>query len=160
MGNIETEPLRTCRECGLNAYSKGDLDMFSKKKHCKYDRDTICKSCKSKQVYINAMENKDRTLKKNREWHNSNKKILKSRKLKCKYGITLDEYNDILESQDYSCAICNTNHKEFSRMLAVDHCHTTGNIRGLLCSKCNTAIGLLNDDTDIMSNAILYLEGA
>ncbi|ANA86370.1 endonuclease VII [Gordonia phage OneUp] len=75
------------------------------------------------------------------------------RKLRERYGISLAEYNDLLDEQDGKCAICHTVAK-----LHVDHCHATGKKRGLLCSQCNTAIGLLKEDLNLLSRAAEYLE--
>ena len=58
------------------------------------------------------------------------------------YGITQDDYNLMLEKQQGLCAICKRPPKD-DQILHVDHCHTTGKIRGLLCSSCNTSIGKL-----------------
>lgn len=71
------------------------------------------------------------------------------------YGMEPDEYAIMLESQFGTCAICGRPPK--SRSLHVDHDHATGDIRGLLCHNCNTAIGLLGDDIAIMSRAVEYL---
>ena len=78
------------------------------------------------------------------------------------YGITLDEYNTILEAQNYKCKICGKTAEEVAsgkpiKRLAVDHCHETGEIRGILCANCNTGIGLLCHDPGILKNALRYL---
>ena len=75
-------------------------------------------------------------------------------KLIKKYGITLQEYNSLLEKQNHRCAIC---YQKDSRRLGVDHCHITKRIRGLLCTKCNRAVGLLKDDPKICRTASRYL---
>jgi len=73
------------------------------------------------------------------------------------YGITEDQFSDILERQIGSCAICNA---EISKKTAhIDHCHRTGAVRGLLCSKCNQGIGLLMESKEILLSAIKYIEG-
>lgn len=76
-------------------------------------------------------------------------------RLKRKYGITPEDYETLLQQQSGVCAICL---EVGTRKLSVDHCHRTGKIRALLCQKCNSAIGLLNEDTDLMRKAITYLE--
>ena len=80
------------------------------------------------------------------------------------YGITADEYYDILKDQDGKCSICESQEVNNSRIpsgkLFIDHCHETGKVRGLLCSKCNHAIGLLNDDVDLLQKAIVYLNNS
>ncbi len=87
--------------------------------------------------------------------------IDKNIKLKKAYGITLDQYNEMLSKQEGKCMICKSNNNGFynkkPKAFAVDHCHTTGKIRGLLCSDCNTGIGLLKDNIDLLNNAIKYL---
>lgn len=80
----------------------------------------------------------------------------KNAQLKHKYGLSLADYNLILEAQGGVCAICEG---ECSRpSFSVDHCHDTGKVRGLLCSKCNTAIGLLSDDYETTARAAHYLK--
>lgn len=71
------------------------------------------------------------------------------------FGITEVDYKSILESQQGVCKICR---KKDDRRLAVDHCHVTGNIRGLLCRRCNTSIGLFEDNVNLLKYAIEYLE--
>lgn len=75
------------------------------------------------------------------------------RKIKRLYGISEDEYLALCEMQGGRCAICD----KAVPVLAVDHCHETGAVRGLLCSFCNTGIGHLGDDPDILERAKQYL---
>lgn len=76
------------------------------------------------------------------------------------FNLTLEEYNEILKLQGGVCAICgNKESGGSSDNLSVDHNHTTGEIRGLLCMKCNVGIGNLKENTLILSNAINYLCG-
>lgn len=80
-----------------------------------------------------------------------------------KFGITVEEYNVILEQQKGVCKICNNpetskNNKGEPKKLAVDHCHITGKIRGLLCIGCNIGLGQFKDNKEILSSAIKYLE--
>ena len=77
--------------------------------------------------------------------------------LKCRYGIDQEEYDALLKSQDNKCKICNTKHTGH-KPLCVDHCHNSTRVRGLLCKKCNTSLGLLREDPKIMVNALLYLD--
>jgi hypothetical protein len=98
-------------------------------------------------------------LKSTGEWE----KAVTSRTLKHYYGITLVEYENLLVAQNGVCAICrqaetSTDPKlNRPRRLAVDHCHTTGKIRGLLCLACNTAIGKLKDDPQLIERAAAYV---
>ena len=77
--------------------------------------------------------------------------------LKYRYGIDQEEYDAILKSQGNKCKICDTKHTGH-KPLCVDHCHNSTRVRGLLCKKCNTSLGLLREDPKIMVNAILYLD--
>lgn len=73
------------------------------------------------------------------------------------YGITVEEYENLLKEQNGVCAICAN--PPGKRRLAVDHDHETGLVRGLLCSPCNTGIGLLKN-VDNLTVAISYLESS
>jgi hypothetical protein len=75
-----------------------------------------------------------------------------------RYGITGEQYDQIYEAQGRACAICRTS-TGASKRLAVDHNHETGEVRGLLCGKCNhRLLGAAHDTTDILKRAIEYLE--
>lgn len=80
------------------------------------------------------------------------------------YHITLDEYLNLAEKQDFKCALCgqmNFAMKDIhSGALVVDHDHQTGKVRGLLCHNCNRALGLLADNKETINKIIPYLEGA
>ena len=81
---------------------------------------------------------------------------LKSRSLRHLYKITLLEYQLMFKDQKGLCKICNNPPQQ--KGLGVDHCHTTKQVRGLLCSNCNTALGKFHDDIEILKSAIKYLE--
>lgn len=77
------------------------------------------------------------------------------------YGISLSERADMLASQGGRCKICGIEEGLAPRKrLAVDHCHETGKVRGLLCDNCNKGIGCLRDDPAILRMAIEYLNHA
>jgi hypothetical protein len=76
----------------------------------------------------------------------------RGRQLRYLYGITQEDYNNLLSSQNSKCAICGN-----ERSLVVDHDHNTGKIRGLLCAQCNFMIGLASDDNAILTRAVEYL---
>jgi hypothetical protein len=77
--------------------------------------------------------------------------------LKKHYGITLEDYNEMFSAQDGKCAICSGGPNGEKR-LCVDHCHSTGKVRGLLCDKCNVGLGRFNDDLALLEKAIEYLK--
>lgn len=74
-------------------------------------------------------------------------------KLKTKFGINEDDYNQLLLKQNHCCAICGFDDKR----LVIDHDHLTGVVRGLLCNHCNVGIGNLADSVEILEKAITYL---
>ena len=77
------------------------------------------------------------------------------------YGLSLEDYSEILKSQDYCCKICKTKEprgQSKKGRFYVDHNHTTGKVRGLLCNDCNTALGLFKDDPNVLHKAIQYLK--
>lgn len=73
------------------------------------------------------------------------------------YGISLEEYEEMLENQGGRCAICGA-FPPPDKLLDVDHDHNSNTVRGLLCSQCNTALGLVKEDPDILSAMIDYLD--
>lgn len=103
---------------------------------------------------------------KSKQWYAANKGWFKNRDLLRKYGITLEEYQDMVAMQDGKCAIC----KKATEILHVDHRHLPPDdwkhmlpadkkkyIRGLLCFNCNTGIGNLQDNIEIIESAAIYL---
>ena len=92
-----------------------------------------------------------------KRWYQENKEKSYEYTLKKKYGITYAEYEKMLTEQKGLCAICGKTEPTENRRLAVDHCHRTGKVRSLLCGKCNKAIGLLDDDPELMKKAIEYM---
>lgn len=86
--------------------------------------------------------------------HQYNRGKRRNRNLKDLYGITREEHDEMFDKQKGCCAICN----KPNMVLSVDHNHTTGKVRGLLCNKCNFALGNANDNPDILLKAIEYLK--
>ena len=78
------------------------------------------------------------------------------------YGITLEEYLDLAEAQHFVCKLCGKENfamgMNHSGCLVVDHDHKTGNVRGLLCHNCNRALGLFQDDPELLFRASQYLK--
>lgn len=99
-----------------------------------------------------------------RRWNIANVEKVRDSALRKMYGISLSTYKQMLDAQDGKCAICKK--EEFVvdrktdkvRELAVDHCHDTGTVRGLLCTNCNRGIGHFKDDAELLREAIYYLD--
>lgn len=83
----------------------------------------------------------------------SNREQVNLRRRLSKRGITEDEFRRLLDAQGGVCGIC----RRDDRQLDIDHCHSTGEVRGLLCGPCNRGIGFLDDDVELMRAAIEYL---
>lgn len=75
---------------------------------------------------------------------------------KSKYKITLDEYNEILKRQNFSCAVCDD--IPTKQRLHVDHNHITGKVRGLLCQPCNVSIGKMKENPNLLRKLADYIE--
>ena len=113
------------------------------------------KNSKSKdglQHYCRECSNKKR-----KEWDLADPERVRGKWLRDEYGITLEDYNTMLEEQYHKCAICGQDETRFKKKLVVDHCHETGKVRQLLCNMCNHGLGNFKDDISLMSNAISYL---
>ena len=77
--------------------------------------------------------------------------------LRFNFGITLDQYESMLASQNGVCAICKRPQRHVASRLAVDHCHLTGKVRGLLCTPCNRALGVFEDSQELLESALAYI---
>jgi hypothetical protein len=92
-----------------------------------------------------------------RTWRKDNPEKSRALDLKRRFGISIAEYNEILEKQNGCCAICGIHQSKLNKSLFVDHNHKTGKIRGLLCFKCNISLGHLED---VLQNAVNYIRQA
>lgn len=86
------------------------------------------------------------------------KEQVKNTRLKRKYKIGLKEYDQMFVAQNGNCAICNKHQSVFNTSLGVDHNHTTGEVRGLLCYTCNSLLGYAHDDINKLLTAVKYLK--
>jgi hypothetical protein len=101
----------------------------------------------------------------NRSYYEDNQERLRTAALErapiasiVRYGITAEQFNEMLARQNGVCAICGQDNTRFGKRLAIDHDHDTGDVRGLLCNSCNGALGLFKDDVDTLKKAIEYLQ--
>jgi Recombination endonuclease VII len=141
--------MKKCRKCGVEKPLEDFYD-YSGKQTGKRSR---CKSCHDGPNKI--------TTSKWKELHKEqvttyNKLYIKEYNLKYKYGITSKIFNELLLKQNNRCGICNTEFTDKNKP-CVDHNHLTDEVRGLLCRTHNAAIGLLDDDVNLLKKAIEYL---
>jgi hypothetical protein len=148
--------IRICKDCKTFPSSVEDMkDRFVRDKTLKIGYSNLCKPCNSKRAQDHAKENP--------EMH---KKRIRRYAIK-KYGISYDEYLNILKNQNNSCAICKINFDTIKENPHVDHNHLCCStpiescgkcVRGVLCRRCNMFLGTVEDDIIILSNAIKYLK--
>ena len=125
-----------------------------------------CKSCALEMAREAYRRNPDAVKRAAKKWAEKNpsrrKEIAYNSKLKAKYGIEFTDYQQMFEKQGGRCAICDgeggIGNSEVAPLF-VDHCHSTGKIRGLLCMKCNSGLGHFEDQVNRMKRAINYLGG-
>lgn len=146
-----------------------EISEFSKNRKTKDKLNSICRICLSNRTKSWRKNNKQKTknynsrsYKKQRIWVENNKERNYQRKrnsvLLIRYGITLEDYDTLLLKQNNKCALCHLDLSGDTRNTFVDHDHETGNVRGLIHGKCNTLLGLSNDNITILLDAIEYLK--
>lgn len=147
---------RVCVKC----FKTKDLEQFKKLHGSGYS--SYCEACRgSARRSMRRIKTKEERSAAHKKWRTNNPKAADKRderNLKV-HGLTMEEFKSMSKAQNDVCAICSKPHDESSmfKRLHVDHCHDTGKIRGLLCSRCNTALGLFKDDVQVMQKAIDYL---
>ena len=121
--------------------------------------DYSCTECSQEASARYLSRNTEKHRERTREWRKANPEawaeIKRRADLKMLYGLSTKEFKAMLEQQGNACAICQ---EPFKSTPHVDHCHTTGKVRGLLCGSCNTGIGLLGDDPLRLERAVAYLK--
>jgi hypothetical protein len=168
--------VKKCSKCGE---VKG-LEEFDRKKRGKLGRRSRCKQCRKEDRIANreaiSKRNKEYREKhrerlnayrrrwgaENREWirnyDEAHRDEKKERQLLRNYGITLEQYKEMLIAQGGICAFCGKTPEENGQNLTVDHCHETGKVRWLLCYLCNLAIGNFQENVEAMRKAADMLE--
>jgi hypothetical protein len=99
------------------------------------------------------MDYRKSTPERKEKWTRSRRKT----HFKSNFGITLEQWEEMKEAQGNKCAICRTAFTSNTKRIQVDHDHTTGQVRDLLCYKCNTLLGQCDDSIDVLQAAISYL---
>lgn len=123
------------------------LDQFYLDKRAKDNKRSACSSCHKQW----KLDNVDYI----KQYYINNKDKYKFNSIKKRYGLNENQYHKMFNDQLGLCAICKL---EASKPLHIDHCHKTGQIRGLLCVNCNVALGLLKEDKNIIKSVLTYLD--
>ena len=137
---------------------KEKIRAYSKKRY--QDPKIAEKSKEQTRLYKNRPHVKLKIKQYNSEY-SKKPEVVEKKKEKClleKYNLTLDEWNKLYDEQNGCCKICKRHESEFKYGLAVDHCHDTDKIRGLLCANCNRGLGYLKDSVELLELAIQYLK--
>ena len=135
---------KVCNKCKVDKV----LTDFYLARNGKYGRKSICAECE-----------KARTA----EWRvkagQTHRDKARARHMQDKYGMSREDYNSMRAAQNHKCKICGIDEVYcLHGKLYVDHCHTTNRVRGLLCHKCNTGLGMFQDSIPDMLKAISYLQ--
>ncbi len=132
-----------CKEENPQPYSNFFIDNNAKDGYC-----YKCKSCmkKLKQEYDKTYRKRPDIIKREKE-----RLLIKN------YGITLEQFNNLLLLQNYKCAICNVEYGTGPRAFAVDHDHISNKVRSLLCGNCNMGLGKFKDSIELLEKAKQYL---
>jgi hypothetical protein len=137
-----TEAWKQCSACG----EKKPLTEFHRKSGSRDGRQPRCKPCAVALVIQWQRDNPARHYAKQRRSD-----------LRRQYGLTSEEVEAMFERQGRACAICRSPEGPDMRVV-LDHCHTSGRARGLLCAHCNTGLGMFQDDVEKMARAAAYLD--
>lgn len=149
----------------MSNYGKGKFYMENSATH---KRCPICEELKERSEFYKWKSRQDGLTayckfcfnKKNKGWMKENPDKLptldekRNSHRKRKFGLSKEEYDQMLIDQNNQCAICK---RKIGREAAVDHCHTTNKIRGLLCRSCNLGLGAFKDNMDTIRKAINYI---
>lgn len=136
---------RVCKMCDMETPIK-NFGQYRAKSGNKVRRKT-CNKCRSRQQsdrYKNDPKIQERM-----------KDVARDHRLKKQYGITETDFQNMLSKQNNRCLICDNN---FEKTANIDHCHDTGEVRGLLCWNCNIGLGYFKDSIENLSSAIEYLK--
>ena len=159
--------MKKCSRCNKDKssadYGNDKRNLDGKKSDCKE-----CEAAKSREW---RKANPEKTIelgrKSAKKWlesHPNEAKVNDKRQKLKQYNLTLEQFNALYEAQAGLCAICGLPEKQLHyrshqvRLLSVDHNHATGKVRQLLCSRCNTTLGLIGEDTELLKEMISYIE--
>jgi hypothetical protein len=133
------------RKCAKCKEEKNTLD-FHKNKSDKSGFHHYCKKCNSEQKKYGYINNPNYKLTSKKGFY------------KHIYNTTIEEVDLALKRQEYKCSICKNEIDLLNKTAVIDHNHTTGNFRSLLCYRCNTGLGQFKENIEYLKSAINYIE--
>lgn len=150
-----------CPSCKKTKVASG----WPKHKNRRGGLGSVCKSCMKSSSKNWYKKNAKRRNKQTQSYYEKNKDRQKDLYLQRKFGITLDQYNEMLVAQNGVCKLCNRPERAKQKStgkvksLAVDHCHDSNRVRGLLCYHCNHIIACLGDNEESAEKLLMYMKG-
>lgn len=156
--------MKTCTKCKTE--KPATTKFFRKRLRYKSGLNTQCRQCENEYRHRRRKQCPGAEKRYNAKYRRDHKDKIREyqqtqglrNKYKYKYGITIEQYDDMLLLQGGRCAICGKHQVEFEQRLSVDHDHVTSEVRGLLCVKCNVGIGMLDDSVANLESAVEYLK--
>lgn len=143
---------KTCAMCEVSKPFKD----FYKEKRVADGLTARCKECTRQAASSSYQSRREEVLQSHKDQYCAKKNRAKA--LMRNYGMTIEEWNAMFAEQNYRCAICgSTDPFSDNRNFSVDHCHTMGHVRGILCSQCNHLLGHARDDANVLLEAFTYL---
>lgn len=161
---MSSEERRAARRAYSKAYYRKNRErMLAEQKVRDQQREALAPGARSQYQEAYREANRETLLEKQRArgkvLYAASKAKHKARARKAKlkrYGLTEDQHRAVLQRQEYQCPICER-FLAYPTVASIDHCHTTGSVRGVLCRRCNTALGLLEESPANLERALEYL---
>ena len=148
---LNMNDLLECTKCKARVHP----EQMSKDSRRRCGLSSWCKECRKVSSRTWARNNPEKVQAQAERQQPKPYKTAREYLLKYRYNLSLDGYDQMLTAQNFSCALCQ---KEKDYDLYVDHCHTTGKVRGLLCATCNSILGFCNDNVELLKRSIDYLK--
>lgn len=140
---VSTLDSKVCVMCGVEK----PLEEFYKNSRSRDGKQRECKTCNNVKTAQWRAKNPER-----------NKQMQRDYKRSQKYGLTPDQYREMWQRAEGRCEICRRPLEQRKGGVAVDHCHASGQVRGLLCSTCNQGLGFFADSPDLLTKAAMYIQ--
>lgn len=138
--------MKICRVCGIGK----PLSDYNRKVSSKDGKRSDCRDCQKEYHRKRYAENPER----HKAITRKNQRLYTAKK----HNLSESDLEELYDLEGHSCAICGIHENDYGKYLAIDHCHSTGRVRGLLCTNCNTGLGNFRDDLSLLLRAVDYLK--
>jgi hypothetical protein len=145
--------IKTCYICK----TEKPIEQFHRDKVTRDGHTKACRECSNKKSKLYRCKSVEQRAAYAKKKYAENPYMHRDNQLLRLYGITLEQFNDLVKLQNDKCAICQTDNPGNKKNWNVDHDHKTGKVRGLLCWSCNSGIGKLNDNPALLLKAAIYI---